>query len=159
MNAQYSDHATGMVLRCFVVAGLGLYPTLARSAVMWLPIAGHSEFADAQSQLQSLVDLNGHGMANRLCVVGQRVGRYLQAYVYWPAENKLILWIPIQGDAQSIVDSKRYLDLTRDIVKDETNNSSTYMITRAEANETIRQCRLHGTTYLIHKSSPAQNHG
>jgi hypothetical protein len=141
-----------------MVAIIGwLFTNSAGSAVAaphWVSIDRLPAFSDARSQLQVLVNLNGHAISNRFCVVGQQDGRYESAYVYWPTENKLILWEPIQDDAQAIVDSRRYLDLKRDVIANDTDSTSTYLLTRAEVGHILAACRTYGQIFVVERTQP-----
>lgn len=140
--------------RCGVVALLVL-PTSAEGAARplahWFSPRNNALFADARAQLQVLVDDDGHHVANRFCIVGERIGSTVQAYVHWPTENRLILWEPQQDNPRAIVGSRRNLDLTRDVVDGNDVEGSTYRLTRATANGILHACRENGTQYLVTK--------
>jgi hypothetical protein len=99
------------------------------------------------------VNVNGHEKANRFCVVGQKDSRSIQAYVYWPTEQKLILWVPHLYDDEALVTSDRYLDLKRDVVEGDDVHGSTYMVTRSFVNAAVEACREHGDKFTIQKSN------
>ena len=129
-----------------------------RAASEWVSIKTLPGFADATAQLQALVNRNGHHAVNRLCVVGQRDGAHFQAEVYWPSENKLILWVPNVNDPETLVHSKRYLDLTRDVRSDP--GTSTYLLSRSFVKEVQRACPREGDQFLINRDpARAPDHG
>ncbi len=119
--------------------------------MQWVSIKTLPGFGDAQAQLQALVDKNGHQATNRLCVVGQRDGAHFQAEVYWPSENKLILWVPNINDPETLIHSRRYLDLKRDVRADV--GTSTYLLSRSFVDETLHACAGKGDHFVIHRAS------
>ena len=141
-----------LALLASVVASMrqGPYEPPART---WFPIAGDAGFSNVREELQILVDEKAHRTTNRFCVVGSAAGRYRSAYVHWPQENKLILWEP-QDTPRAMIRSRRYLDLKDDVVKGDDVGTSTYMITRSEAKETIDACRRVGARYVVTRRSP-----
>ena len=145
----------------FAVAftALLLAPVGTRATIRWFPVGTNQWFADVHAQLQVLVDKNGRRETNRLCVVGEEADGVLQAYVYWPEESKLILWVPDRYDSQAIVHSRRYLDLKRDVVEGDDVHGSTYLLTRATANSKIRACQRFGTTYRLERRAGSGTHG
>ena len=148
----FSGHVMAIARRASFALALLLPTTLADASPTWVTIHGQPRFSDVRSQLQALADTNGTQDRNEFCVVGQQDGRYHQAYVYWPTENKLILWIPHLYDDQALVRSKRYLDLTRDVVSGNDVHGSTYLLTRADADAIIHACHATGETFTILKS-------
>ena len=141
-----------IVQHAFVALALLLPIVPAAASPTWVTIHGQSRFSNVHAQLQALTDINGTRDRNEFCVVGQQDGRYRQAYVYWPTENKLILWIPHLYDDQALVRSKRYLDLTRDVVPGNDVHGSTYLLTRTDADAIIHACHARGETFTILKS-------
>ncbi len=100
-----------------------------------------------------LVNVNGHQKTNEFCVIGQQDSTSLQAYVYWPTEQKLILWVPHLYDDEALVTSDRYLDLKRDVVAGNDVHGSTYLVTRSFVNAILQACREHGDKFTIQKST------
>ncbi len=139
---------------CCLVASVGLaVSSPAFAGIEWVSIKKLPGFDDAQAQLQALVDVNGHRTDNRLCVVGQRDGGHFQAEVYWPAENKLILWVPNINDPETLVHSRRYLDLKRDVRANV--GTSTYLLSRSFVAETLKACASRGDHFVIRRKSEA----
>ncbi len=126
---------------------------LAKAEFQWVSIRTLPYFDHAREQLQILVDTNGHRKANRLCVIGQRDGTSSQAYVYWPSENKLILWTPDVTDPATLVHSRRYLDLKRDVVTGDDVHGSTYLLSQHFVNQTLSACAEKGDYFTIIKSA------
>ncbi len=122
----------------------------AHAAAEWVSIKTLPGFSDAQAQLQALVDKNGHHTINRLCVIGQKNGAHFQAEVYWPSENKLILWVPNINDPDTLAHSRRYLDLKRDVRTD--IGTSTYLLSRSFVNELLTACSAKGDHFVMRKT-------
>lgn len=144
--------------RYFLVAGClaAIAPAYAEAA--WVSIKTLPGFGDANAQLQALVDKNGHQTINRLCVIGQRDGAHFQAEVYWPSENKLILWVPNINDPETLIHSRRYLDLKRDVRA--SVGTSTYLLSQSFVAETLQACSTKGDHFVIEKASkPVPNDG
>ncbi len=97
--------------------------------------------------------------ANQFCVVGEKGAGFMEAWVYWPSANKLILWLPDRDNPHAIAGSKRYLDLTRDVVNGTDVHGSTHMLTRATADQKINGCKQHGDTFTIEKTAKGGEHG
>lgn len=100
-----------------------------------------------------LVNVNGRQKTNQFCVIGQKGDTSVQAYVYWPTEQKLILWVPHLYDNEALVTSDRYLDLKRDVVDGNDVHGSTYLVTRSFVNAALKACQEHGEKFTIHKSN------
>jgi len=125
----------------------------AQAGWAWVSIRHVPAFSDVQAQLQMLVNVNGHEKTNQFCVIGQKDSSSVQAYVYWPTEQKLILWVPHLYDDEALVTSDRYLDLKRDVVEGNDVHGSTYMVTRSFVNTTLQACQEHGDKFTIQKSN------
>jgi hypothetical protein len=117
----------------------------------WYSIKAYRDFADVRRQLQQLVDADAVAPRNRFCVVGQHVSGDRQAYVHWPARNKLILWEP-RDDPRAVLHSRRYLDLHRDVADDP--GGSSYILTRDFVAEVIAACRRVGDTFVVQRTRP-----
>ena len=136
-----------------------LTPIMAQAAEHWFSIRGRPEFADVQVQLQVVVDEHAHQSTNRFCVVGETVEGSTEAWVYWPEDDKLILWRPDRDNPHAIAGSKRYLDLKRDVVDGNDVHGSTYLLTRATADEKVQACKQHGDVYTVEKQAGSDAHG
>ena len=136
-----------------------LTPVMVEAATRWFSVRSRPEFADVRAQLQVVVDEQAQHRTNRFCVVGEVVASAAEAWVYWPDDGKLILWRPDRDNPHAIAGSNRYLDLKRDVVEGSDVHGSTYLLTRAAADETIRACKQHGETYTIEKQSLSDAHG
>lgn len=141
--------------RCFLVLTLySVMPPAARADNDWdRSITGVSDFADAQSQLQVLVNIWGFHKINHFCVVAAHDLSAPVAEVYWPTEGKLILWEP-GDDVFSLLDSRDYVDLAHDVVANADDITMRYMVipwTRPDVNHVINNCARYGTKFDINK--------
>lgn len=115
----------------------------------WASIRTLSDYADARSQLQALVDINGRTRANRLCVIGERADGFYDAWVYWPTRNALIFWSANRDNPQAIVDSRIYLDLRHDVIADDAVDTSSYRQRRSYVNGIIKACQKFGDQWVL----------
>ena len=146
-----------MALSC--LAATQPAPAQPKSESIWFSVRGKTDFADVAEQLQVVVDEHATTPASQFCVVGERVGSVDEAWVYWPADNKLILWLPDRDNPHAVAGSKRYLDLSRDVVDGADVHGSTYMLTRATANGKIDACKQHGDIFTVEKTARSEGHG
>lgn len=135
-----------------VAAGYLAVSIPANAAFNWVSIKTLSGFDDAKAQLQTLVDRNGHQRMNRFCIIGQKDEKHFQAEVYWLSENKLILWVPNVNDPATLIHSRRYLDLKRDVRAD--IGTSTYLLSKSFVAETLKACSSEGEHFIIDKDMP-----
>jgi hypothetical protein len=142
-----------------LLAFITIAPGVARAANPWFSIRRELVFADVDAQLQVLVDEHARQRTSRFCVVGETVGRVREAWVYWPAAGKLILWRPDRDNPHAIAGSNRYLDLKKDVVAGDDVGGSTYKLTRTQAAKTIKACTQHGDHYTIAKQIRTGAHG
>lgn len=74
-------------------------------------------------------------------------------WVHWVERGRLILWenaVDPRDRRDSLVRSRRNLSLADDVVeRDEDVASSTYLVTRAWADDVIARCRAHGRTMRV----------
>lgn len=77
-------------------------------------------------------------------------GRY--AIVHWEERRRLILWGGADPghEVEALTHSRRVLDLDKDVVATEKDiGGSTYLVTRAWVEETLRDCRAFGFRYAV----------
>jgi hypothetical protein len=147
--ARFAKYGFAVSIACAALATA----CAAQTGWAWVSIRHVPAFSDVQAQLQMLVNVNGHEKTNQFCVIGQKDKTSLQAYVYWPTEQKLILWVPHLYDDEALVTSDRYLDLKRDVVDGNDVHGSTYLVTRSFVNTTVQACQEHGDKFTIQKSN------
>lgn len=124
----------------------------------WRSIKMLPDYADAQAQLQALVDIKGRASINRLCVVGERADGFYDAWVYWPTRNSLVFWSANRDNPQAIVDSRIYLNLSRDVIADNAVDTSSYRQRRSYVNSIIKACRRFGDQWVVTKSTGRRHH-
>ena len=102
---------------------------------------------------------------HHFCVVGyQGRDKTRRAYVHWREGHKLILW---EGStdpdhaSESIKNSRRQLDLSKDVVKSEADvGGSSYLVTESWVAKVKADCAKHGNTYSVSSSqNKVQNQG
>lgn len=74
--------------------GRGEKYTITKTHGGWVSISKFSQFVLVNEQLQDLVDLDSSPKINKFCVIGQKDGSFLAAYVYWQTQEQLIMWLP-----------------------------------------------------------------
>lgn len=131
----------------------------ARAVEQWFSIKSDREFSDVRAQLQVVVDHDATQAINQFCVVGHQLGKYKDASVYWPTNNKLILWEIQPDNPRAIWESRRSLDLMKDVVSGNDVHGSTYMITRTYANHVIKSCREHGNNFTVIRTPKGGHNG
>jgi hypothetical protein len=76
--------------------------TIKKTAGGWVPISHYPQFSTIKAQLQDLVDHDATQKINKFCVIGQKDGAFLGAYVYWFTGDQLIFWLPDHNDINDI---------------------------------------------------------
>jgi hypothetical protein len=115
-----------------------------------LSVRNDPNFADINRALKELVREKASRSVNNFYVARVRE-RPTVAWVYWPEGNSLILMEPCAGyDPKfALLWSRRYLDLSRDVVtKTENVKGSTFLLTKAEARSIVSNCK-HGDKFTI----------
>jgi hypothetical protein len=108
--------------------------------------------------LQALAEAKGTKNVNRFCVVGYQKSvddKQKYAWVYWREQNAMVLWeswVKPQYTESSLTDSRRYLDLSKDVVDSESDlHGSTYLVTAQWVNRIKIDCARHGDQFVIVK--------
>lgn len=130
--------------------------TITKSESGWVKISEFPRFSTITSQLQTLVDAQGHSKINDFCVIGQKDGSYLAAYVYWATEDRLIIWNPDPHDfaePHGLVNSYSNVNLKIGAVDQEFYSRTTTEMPRSYANEIIRACAASGQKFSVTKSN------
>jgi hypothetical protein len=68
--------------------------TIIKTVGGWVPISHYPQFVTTKDQLKNLLDHDATQKINRFCVIGQKDGAFLGAYVYWLTGDQLIFWLP-----------------------------------------------------------------
>lgn len=111
------------------------------------------EFLNPEAVLQELVNAKAEQQINHFCIIGYRSPKGdSHAWVWWREGNSLILWEPVADPEypDSLLLSRRFLDLDRDVVASEAQvGSSTYLVSKTWVAETQADCQRHGDQFLI----------
>ena len=139
---------------------VGMIPLLAQEMAP-VSVRGIEGFKSPESLLRQLVLSKRGGAANNFCIVGYKDSSgALTAWVHWVEGKALILWEPSQEGAASLIQSRRYLDLRRDVVATEEHvNGSTYLVTRSWVNHILSDCKSTGDRYFIRRTVPRARRG
>ena len=111
-------------------------------------------FINVKNILNDLVKY-GHGPSiNNFCVIAYESKEKQSpnyAWVYWKEKDAMILWEPVEiGEKVDLTYSRRYLDLTKDVVNNEEElHGSTYKVTRNWVDNTLSECKKYGQEYII----------
>jgi hypothetical protein len=130
-----------------------------------ISVRRHSYYAPlVLPALKELVAERGRVKRNHFYVGRVEVfeGGYHSVVVYWRENRALVLWEPgrgvdRRGDSDpryDLRDSRRYWRLDKDVVPTLADiGGSSFLITRKDAREWIRDCVRHGERYVVnHKS-------
>ena len=125
-----------------------------------LSVRGVEGFTNPESVLRKLVVAKRGGTINNFCVVGYKdPDGATTAWVHWVEGEAMIWWEPAKNGTSSLVESRRYLSLRRDVVASEKQlKGSTYLVTRSWVNHVISDCKAVGDKYVIRKTA-AQTRG
>jgi len=130
--------------------------TIKKTVGGWVPISKFRAFSTIQVQLQFLVDHEAVGKSNRFCVVGQKDGPFLGAYVYWQTQETLILWTPSPYDIYdpfAVAGMPVQIDLKHDLRDQEDDYYNRHQMQRLYAESILRACRTLGENFIIRKTN------
>ena len=127
--------------------------TIVRTEGNWISIKSSPLFADVKTQLQTLVNEQASEKLNHFCVIGQNDGAYLSAYVYWPEEDRLIMWVPVPDQSAELegVDESYGADLKTGLVSAETYNPFDGRMPRSDAQTVLDACQASGEKFIVIK--------
>lgn len=125
------------------------------------PTAHDPDFGDAGPALAEFLRRQRgapRGAHQHFCIVGyQRDSGYRRALVLWREGGKLVVWNAVSDPAArnaSIADSRRVLDLTKDVVaRDADIAASSWLVTRAWVARVEQDCAEHGTAYTVARTA------
>jgi hypothetical protein len=130
--------------------------TIIKTAGGWVPISHYPQFATVKDQLQDLVDHDATQKINKFCVIGQKDGAFLGAYVYWLTEDQLIFWLPNPNDIDES-DALTYptvgIDLKHGLRDEEDAKDDRDEMQRSYAETILQACQDSGQNFVINKSS------
>ncbi len=129
--------------------------TIKKSYTGWQPISKFQQFSTIRNQLQYLVDQQSSQQQNEFFVIAQKDQTFLGVYIYWPAQNRLILSVPDKMDglepwALTVADSD--VDLKKGAVETVDMDPMIDEMPREFAKEIVKICLKSGEKILITKS-------
>jgi hypothetical protein len=130
--------------------------TIEKTAGGWVPIAKFSQFASVKAQLQYLTDNQASQKTDNFCVIGQKDGTFLGAYVYWRTEDQLIFWLPDRHDIEdqyAVTDSPVQIDLKHGLRDEEDAKDDRDEMQRSYAETILQACLKSGQNFVINKSN------
>ena len=118
-------------------------------------VRGVEGFKEPERVLRQLVISKRGGAINNFCVVGYKDSSGLvTGWVHWVEGKALILWEPSEDARASLIKSRRYLDLQRDVVATEEQvKGSTYLVTKSWVDRVLLDCKSTGDRYLIRRAA------
>jgi hypothetical protein len=129
--------------------------TITKTAGGWVPIDKFSQFSSVKAQLQYLVDKKASQKTNDFCVIGQKDGTFLGAYVYWRTENRLIFWFPSPYDVDdpfAVTYAAIQIDLKHGLRDKEDAEDTRNEMQRSYANTILKACQKSGQNFVVTKS-------
>jgi hypothetical protein len=125
----------------------------------WVSIGRYSQFATVKAQLQYLVnhnDLSNNNAlpkTNKFCVIGQKDGTFLGAYVYWETADQLIFWYPDPDDDQlAVTYSDVQIDLKHGLRNQEDAEDDRNEMQRSYAESIVKVCQASGQTFIVNRT-------
>ena len=158
------------LLNFLIVVLLAAAPTLAQQkTIRRIPVQQHSYYRrNVLPALKELVSSRGKIRRNHFYVGRVEVleGGYHSVLVFWKENNALVLWEPERGfgrdgnpDARyDLSQSRRYWRLNKDVVPTlDGVGGSSFLITRRDARQWVRDCIRHGTRYVLTRKTRSNN--
>ncbi len=100
------------------------------------------------------MDHNTTQKNNKFCVIGQKDGAYLAAYVYWQTGDQLIFWLPDKNDiyaSYALTDSDVEIDLENGLLDKEDAGDEGTEMQRSYAKNILKACEQYGQKFIINK--------
>ncbi|MEN3745771.1 hypothetical protein TPR58_01230 [Sphingomonas sp. HF-S3] len=121
-----------------------------------IPTATDPDFGDATPALRKLIAAARQRAIGpqHFCIIGYiGDGGDKIALVHWRERRRLIFWLggsDPEYRSDSIVNSRRQLDLDKDVVPTDADvGSSTYLISRTWLDRKLRDCAAKGARYVV----------
>jgi hypothetical protein len=128
--------------------------TIKKTTGGWVSITKFSQFSDVKAQLQYLVDHIALQKINSFCIIGQKDGAFLGAYVYWRTENQLIFWPPSPSDDNFILAYPDVqIDLKHGLRDEEDSEDDRNEMQRSYAEAILKACQKSGQNFIVTKSN------
>jgi hypothetical protein len=134
----------------------GDWYTIKKTADGWVPIDKFLQFSSITTQLQYLADNETSQKTSNFCVIGQKDGVFLAAYVYWKTTNQLFLWLPDKynlDDPIAVATADVQIDLKHDLRDEEDAEDQRNEMQRSYAEGILHACQHSGQTFTIQKSN------
>ncbi len=122
----------------------------------WVAINRYSKFSDILEHLQYLANQTSSPNINKFCVIGQKDGAFVAAYVYWETQNQLIFWYPGRYDnlePYALANPAFEVDLTSGLKDQESYKEYKNEMQRSYAEGILKACQKRGKEYVIKKSN------
>jgi len=103
-----------------------------------------------------LADHEGSSEIDEFCVVGQRDGSFLAAYVYWKTESRLFMWLPGNDnldDPLAVDTSDVDIDLKTGLRDEEDAEDHRNEMQRSYAQAILRACQAFGQIFFVKKAN------
>ena len=109
-------------------------------------------------KLRDLVDHDAIQKTNKFCVIGQKDGAFLGAYVYWQTEDQMIFWLPDPKNnyvPDALTDSPVQIDLKHGLRDEEDVKYDQYNdeMQRSYAESILQACKKSGQDFIVNKSN------
>jgi hypothetical protein len=130
--------------------------TIKKTAGGWVSIGHYPQFTTIKAQLQDLVDHDATQKINKFCVIGQKDGVFLGAYVYWLTGDQLIFWLPDPRDIEesnALTYSEVDIDLKHGLRDEEDSSDNRNEMQRSYAEAILQACQKSGQNFVISKSN------
>ena len=158
------------LLHLLVVFVLSSAPSLAQQKIIRkIPVQQYPYYRrNVLPALKELVSSRGKTRTNHFYVGRVEVldGGNHSVLVFWKENNALVLWEPEHGfgsdgnaDARyDLSQSRRYWRLNKDVVPTlDAVGGSSFLITRRDARQWVRDCIRHGTSYVLTRKTRSNN--
>jgi len=122
----------------------------------WVSIDKFDQFSTAQAQLPDFVDHNGKVKQNRFCIIGQKDGAFLGAYVIWLNAGQLFFWLPSpydKVDTNVLTDAALQIDLRAGLRDKEDSKDDRDEMQRSYAEGVLRACHESGLYFYFQKTN------
>jgi hypothetical protein len=132
----------------------GDFYTIEKTQGGWVAVGHYPEFSTIDDQLQYLTDQSFSPKVNRFCVIGQKDGAFLAAYIYWQTKERLIFWYPGRSDYEGpyeVADSVFQIDLKSGLRDQEDSKDEMNEMQRSYAEGILKACQKRGKEYVIKK--------
>ena len=120
-----------------------------------IPAKSHRDWSEVKKLLARAAKSEpDYSPGKEMFLVGRVIdGQDGLQYVWWKNRRRiLVLFHPLKADQENLLalKSKYCVDLDTEVVpKQEDINGSTYLVSKAWADDRIQECRIHGVPYVF----------